>query len=195
MPTAPLRPCLSRPCAELVTSGRCLRHTAHVNRDRGNSSQRGYDWDWRRLRDRFLRARCGDCGDTPVATCRRCGGTGLANALCAECLDAGRMIPAQEVDHVIPWLESPALRLDTRDLQSLCSRHHTMKTRAEESGSGLSPFQARQAQRVRCMMAGLMSGSEIDTIETDPVAYGGWTAEELIPTAEELIPQGYIPRR
>lgn len=78
--------------------------------DRRSAHQRGYDSAWKRLSLR----------------CRR------AHPLCEHCHQQGRVVPVQLVDHIIP-IRGPddPLRLDERNLQSLCRRCHTIKTSAE----------------------------------------------------------------
>ena len=70
---------------------------------RGPSSQRGYDKAWRELRASFLQR----------------------HPTCAICGDA-----ATEVDHVVN-LRDRGARLDDRNLQSLCRKHHQQKTLRE----------------------------------------------------------------
>jgi len=60
---------------------------------------------------------------------------------------------ATEVDHVLPHQQWPELRLDVRDLQSLCLAHHTRKTNAETSGRPLPAFQQAQRARVLALLA------------------------------------------
>jgi len=81
-------------------------------RDRRRSSaKRGYDAAWRRLRDAYV----------------------AEHPECEDCLLRGLHTPAREVDHVIPFqgLGDP-LRLDKRNLRSLCRRHHARKTAADK---------------------------------------------------------------
>jgi 5-methylcytosine-specific restriction protein A len=112
VPTAALRPCVEPGCPELVPSGRCAVHqTARyrkVERTRGTAKERGYDKDWRRVRDDVLR-------DEPC--CR----------LCAPAVSL-----AVEVDHVKPLAQGGA-RLDRRNLQPLCRPCHQKKTGIENA--------------------------------------------------------------
>lgn len=128
----------------MVENGYCPKHRTADSRFRGNSTERGYDRPWRALRNHFIKMRCEPCGDDPSVMCQQCAGTGLPNAFCAECLAGGRLQQTQEVDHIIPWLDNPALKRDLRNLQGLCSHHHSLKTRAEDFGTELSPFQRLQ---------------------------------------------------
>lgn len=77
--------------------------------ERGSAASRGYGYQWRELRQTFLRR----------------------NPLCIECLREGRTEPATDVDHII------AKRLGGRDewanLQALCHSHHSRKTAAERA--------------------------------------------------------------
>lgn len=49
--------------------------------------------------------------------------------LCRECARRGDVVPACEVDHVIP-LEHGGAPLDQSNLQSLCKVDHSTKTRS-----------------------------------------------------------------
>jgi 5-methylcytosine-specific restriction protein A len=74
---------------------------------RGSSTQRGYDATWQRLGTAHIRK----------------------HPLCVECLKQGSVTAADDVDHIIPFegLDDP-LRLDPRNLQSLCRPHHNKKS-------------------------------------------------------------------
>lgn len=102
---------------------RCGRPVAHGERcpcrptptrapdTRGSAASRGYDADWRRLRERHL-------ADRP---------------LCVACLEDEVVEVAVEVDHVVPVRRAPERRLDPSNLQSLCRRCHAAKTARERS--------------------------------------------------------------
>jgi 5-methylcytosine-specific restriction protein A len=113
VPTAALRPCVEPGCPALVPSGRCAAHQTaryrQVERTRGTAKERGYDKDWRRVRDDVLR-------DEPC--CR----------LCAPAVSL-----AVEVDHVKPLAQGGA-RLDRLNLQPLCNNCHIAKTSSENAG-------------------------------------------------------------
>jgi 5-methylcytosine-specific restriction protein A len=51
--------------------------------------------------------------------------------LCAHCLAEDRIVEASQVDHVVPVKTAPDRILDATNLQSLCQRHHSMKTARE----------------------------------------------------------------
>lgn len=114
--------CSKPGCPELVEIGArfCERHQREQqqaqDRRRGSSWKRGYDSDWRRLRDWKLRE----------------------NPLCEECARQGRTAAADEVDHIKPFYgKDDPLRLDPDNLQSLCSLCHKRKTAREDGGYGL----------------------------------------------------------
>jgi 5-methylcytosine-specific restriction enzyme A len=119
MPTAPLRPCAAPGCRELVSSGRCTRHaltgwqdatTAKAyDRERGSAAARGYGGEWRRIRNRFIRA----------------------HPVCEHCAREGRTTIATEVDHVIP-LSKGGTHAD-ENLSALCHSCHMRKTQHDGS--------------------------------------------------------------
>lgn len=90
-------------------------HGRHKSRwDHGGKSDtdRGYGWDWQKVRDAFVR-------EHPV------------------CVDPfgrhpGRIMPAEQVDHVIP-LARGGPRLDPSNLVALCARCHRYKTAKESN--------------------------------------------------------------
>jgi 5-methylcytosine-specific restriction protein A len=84
---------------------------------RGSSTARGYDAQWRRLRLIKLQA----------------------DPLCEHCLNAGEVKAAVEVDHIKRFRDrlgriNHRLRLDIKNLQSLCTPCHARKTQAERRG-------------------------------------------------------------
>lgn len=78
---------------------------------RGNSRERGYDSRWEQLRNRFI----------------------ALNPLCAHCEQSGRVTPATEIDHIIPFqgIADPK-RLMWNNLQSLCHSCHVAKTHSDK---------------------------------------------------------------
>jgi 5-methylcytosine-specific restriction protein A len=44
--------------------------------------------------------------------------------LCRFCKQEGRVTPANQVDHIVPCLDNPALQRDPLNLRSLCAYHH-----------------------------------------------------------------------
>ncbi len=74
---------------------------------RESSARRGYDRTWRRVRLFHLQE----------------------HPLCVVCLETGQTTAATEVDHIAP-LTAGGERLDSRNLRSLCERHHKQITAA-----------------------------------------------------------------
>ena len=56
--------------------------------------------------------------------------------LCVECEKQGILTAATIVDHVVPHKGDLALFYDQSNWQSLCKRHHDIKTAAEDGGFG-----------------------------------------------------------
>lgn len=107
MPSAALRPCLYPGCPELVSTGRCVKHTPVDHRDPDVSklynSQR-----WKQIRVRQL----------------------TAHPWCAECAGEGRYTPATDVDHITRHRGDP-MRFYAGPFQSLCHACHSRKTLRE----------------------------------------------------------------
>jgi 5-methylcytosine-specific restriction protein A len=118
MPSAPARLCREPGCGAFAIPGskhgRCTGHTTavygRIERYRGTAKARGYDADWRRVRNAVLH-------DQPF---------------CVACNAAGVVQLAQEVDHVVPLAHGGA-RLERQNLQGLCREHHAEKTAAENA--------------------------------------------------------------
>ena len=53
--------------------------------------------------------------------------------LCEVCLAEGRMVSAEEVDHIVPISVDPDKAFDRANLWGLCKSHHAKKTRLEQS--------------------------------------------------------------
>ena len=132
-----LRPCLAPGCSTLVKGGRCPEHqakrTATLNaedvRYRGTSVERGYDAAWKRLRDGYVRLQ---------PFCELCIGEGKVPPFLVGVPDINgitRLVNEPVVvDHVVPHRGDDGLRLDSRNLQTLCHSHHRRKTMAEGEG-------------------------------------------------------------
>lgn len=106
----------------MVTNGRCPRHSRVRDEFRGSAARRGYDREWRRLRQQQL-------NDYP---------------LCADCEAAGRLQAAEEVHHRYPIAARPELRLDRGNLMSLCKSCHSRRTRGGSKVQGFGPETARR---------------------------------------------------
>lgn len=57
-----------------------------------------------------------------------------AHPLCAGCLSGGRIVPAQQVDHIFPWQQIGDHAFFRNIFQSLCLHCHTSKTGMEKHG-------------------------------------------------------------
>ena len=114
MSTAPLRPCSYPGCGELVEAGRCEGHRRQAQQQsaesRGTARDRGYDRAWERLRAAKLSA-------NPYCEIgQRCVGLSPVQRL------------ARQVDHILPIVDHPELRLCWDNLQSCCLPCHGAKT-------------------------------------------------------------------
>lgn len=110
MALRPLHKCNSAGCNTLTRQPRCEQHSKEKRirgpESRGNSSQRGYDARWQKLRLVKL-------GEQP---------------LCEDCLSDGRVEAANEVHHIAKVSDEPAMRLDWDNLMSLCKACHSRRT-------------------------------------------------------------------
>lgn len=85
-------------------------HVPESDRREG-ANARGYTYKWQKASKAFL----------------------ALNPLCAACQRKGLVVPATEVDHIIPHKGNAERFWDPHNLQSLCHRCHSRKT-ARESG-------------------------------------------------------------
>lgn len=119
MPMLPKRFCRKQGCNQIVESGYCDKHKAEdhqrYDRHRGTAHERGYDSRWRKARDGWLRK----------------------HPLCAECERSGVLTAATVVDHITPHKGDNSLFWDRDNWQSLCKRHHDIKTVREDGGFGM----------------------------------------------------------
>lgn len=107
----PKRPCARPGCPRLVLRGYCfhcrpaeITRQQSYERQRGNSSQRGYDQDWRAFRDWFLAQ--------------------PENKICALC----GCQPSTDVHHLKKLREYPELRLVPSNCRGLCHACHSSVT-------------------------------------------------------------------
>ena len=112
MPYKPKRPCAHPGCAALVDGRYCPAHARQDARDysryrRDPDTNRRYGAAWRRIRAVYI----------------------AAHPLCEQCETAGRLIPAQEVHHILPLSQGGDHREE--NLMSLCSSCHSGFTLAE----------------------------------------------------------------
>ena len=130
MANAPLRPCTMPACPNPANyRGRCEAHASQAARQRYTHSRGVYRSDggvWRKLQRLLL----------------------AEEPLCRECATLGFVEAARQVDHVIPISERPELRLYRPNLEALCHRHHSAKTRDEVNGRPPSRFYQEQRAKV-----------------------------------------------
>jgi 5-methylcytosine-specific restriction protein A len=94
--------------------GQRSRREAKVEYDarRGSARERGYTRRWDKARATYLQS----------------------HPLCVMCGKAGRITPANVVDHIIPHRGDQVLFWDTeKNWQSLCEWHHSSVKQAEEA--------------------------------------------------------------
>jgi len=112
---AALRPCTYPGCPAVVPAGRCARHVSLIRKQRPTPHQLGYTYAWRKARAAYLRA----------------------HPLCVECEKIGKIIPADQVDHIIAHRGDKVLFWDvTNNWQSLCASCHSRKTVLFDGGLG-----------------------------------------------------------
>lgn len=112
MPSRPKTPCRHPGCAALVPYGAkyCGKHRSLHPEDTRSAGSRGYGTAWNKARKRYLET----------------------HPLCVECMKQGRYIKATDVDHIMPHRGDSVLFWDQSNWQSLCHRHHSIKTRNED---------------------------------------------------------------
>ena len=120
MPSRLKRPCRHPGCPRLSHARFCDEHRRLANRltssRRGDSTQRGYDAAWQKLRAWYIRE----------------------HPFCEDCLEQGVFTTWRvEVDHIIPISVRPDLRLDPDNLRTRCQYHHKRKTAEDRRRYGL----------------------------------------------------------
>ena len=112
MPSLTAKVCAHAGCAAVVNDRYCTAHKREAQRHRtrawhsGNADARGYTWEWRKYRARFL----------------------LKHPLCVTCLAEGRTEAATVVDHIVPHRGDRERFRDPSNHQALCKRCHDSKT-------------------------------------------------------------------
>ena len=94
------------PRCNKINKGKCPCVQAAYDKERGTATERGYDSKWRKVRAEKLKR----------------------DPLCFDCTLAGRVTPANEVHHIVKVKDAPKLRLDMRNLMSLCKPCHSIRT-------------------------------------------------------------------
>ena len=69
------------------------------------------------------------------------------NPLCELCKKEGRLTPAKEVNHIIPAEKDKSKFFDLDNLQPLCSYHHRVVTRRDNSK--YSPENLKRGEELR----------------------------------------------
>lgn len=105
MPRKPKRPCSYLGCPRLTNDRYCEEHTRIVNNnynryERDRETSKRYNRAWKRIRDAYV----------------------AAHPLCEECLKQGRVVPVDQVHHIVPLREGGIN--DFSNLVSLCSACH-----------------------------------------------------------------------
>ncbi len=104
IPTLAKRPCGQPGCPEIVDSGYCEKHK------RPSAAKRGYDAQWRKVRDAYLKV----------------------NQFCEDCTENGRDKMAKEVHHIVPCEHDKPLFWAQSNWRGLCKACHSKRTRAGE---------------------------------------------------------------
>lgn len=118
MASKPLRPCNHAGCGVLTRDGWCAKHKP---REQRKSSAVYHGW--------YM---------LPIWTERLRPAQLLREPFCRECArqyppsDPRHRTPATVVDHIIPHCGEWDVFTDPDDLQSLCKRHHDIKTAQEQ---------------------------------------------------------------
>lgn len=118
MASKPLRPCNHAGCGVLTRDGWCDKHKPREQR----KASAGYH-GWYML---------------PIWTDRLRPAQLLREPLCRECArqyppsDPRHRTPATVVDHIVPHCGDWDVFIDSTNLQSLCKRHHDIKTAQEQ---------------------------------------------------------------
>ena len=107
------------------------RQRKRLKDERPSAAARGYSWRWQKARATFL--------------------SRSENALCVECKRLGRIVPAIEVDHIIPHRGDQKLFWDRTNWAALCKPCHSAKTMRE-----LNERQGKRAvRRMGCDASGM----------------------------------------
>lgn len=116
MPQRALKVCMYPGCNQLTREAYCAEHAKMKRQESERNTNREAkplynSVRWQRLRHSHL----------------------FRNPLCVECMKEKQLTAATVVDHMIPHKGNPELFFDPDNLQSLCKRHHDMKTVGEGS--------------------------------------------------------------
>lgn len=104
MPSTAKRFCSAPGCSAIVSGGRCPAHSRE--RERGGSTERGYNAAWQRFRAVYLKS----------------------HPLCCDCLEADRVTVATDIHHVLKLAQRPELKYEASNLRALCKACHDART-------------------------------------------------------------------
>jgi 5-methylcytosine-specific restriction protein A len=109
VPRKPKRACQQPGCPNLTDGLYCEQHQREANArynkyERDPESNKRYGRKWKRIRDRYTKA----------------------HPLCEECQKRGKLVPAEEVHHIIPLSRGGSNATD--NLMSLCKSCHSSIT-------------------------------------------------------------------
>ena len=118
-PMKPMKPCSSPGCNQLVTSGKCEKHSKQAVQRYETTRKGGYhDWysstRWKAYRKRYLM-------EHPLCECK-------------ECTENGWVYAASVVDHRVPHKGDYDLFWDSDNHQAMYKPHHDKKTASEDGG-------------------------------------------------------------
>ena len=122
MPLRPQKPCNAQGCNSLTRNPRYCDDHAHLLKSsawakpRESSTKRHYNYKWQQARAGWL----------------------VKHPLCRCCEQAGKVVAATDVDHIIPHKGDMTLFWDRGNWQSLCGPCHSSKTASEDGGFGNS---------------------------------------------------------
>lgn len=118
MPNKAKRLCSYPGCYKICDGRYCEKHAntpeTKYRDNRESASMRGYDGKWRKARLAYL----------------------AKHPLCVKCKEAGKLVAATVVDHIVPHKGDYKLFWDSENWQPLCKECHDIKTASEDGGFG-----------------------------------------------------------
>ena len=122
MPYKSKKRCSHPGCVNLTDSRYCSMHTREANREYNKRRlendpdfYKRYGRRWHEIRDLYI----------------------AKHPLCERCREAGRLVPAEEVHHILPLIEGGTNADD--NLMSLCKSCHSSKTLSDSKQRGIIP--------------------------------------------------------
>jgi 5-methylcytosine-specific restriction protein A len=108
MPYKPRPGCKYPYCPNKAIKGSsyCKGHKKLMEKQRPDSSARGYDYEWQKFREEYLKR----------------------NPFCIECIKNGKLTKSKVIDHIIPHKGDERLFWDEDNMQPLCINCHNRKT-------------------------------------------------------------------